>query len=205
MGAQPALELIVEPERAATALHPMRSRLLGALGEPDSAAGVARRLGLPRQKVNYHFRQLENDGLIELVGERRAGNLLERVFRATARTYLIAPAALGDVAADPSRVGDRLSSAYLAAVSASAIQDLARLRSAADQKGKVLPTLTLETEVRFATVEDQRAFADEMAKAFTRAVTRYHTDAAPRGRTFRFFLGGYPAVPRPDRGRKEQS
>ena len=36
-----------------------------ALDQPDSAAGLARRLGVPRQKLNYHLRLLEDDGLVD--------------------------------------------------------------------------------------------------------------------------------------------
>src|SRR5262250_3074362 len=57
-------------------------RILEQLAEPDSAAGVARRLKLPRQQISYHLRELEHAGLVELVEERRKGNCLERVVRA---------------------------------------------------------------------------------------------------------------------------
>jgi len=199
---QPALELLSDADRAATALHPMRSRILHALGQPNSAAGVARLLALPRQKVNYHLKQLEDGRLVELVEERRAGNLVERVYRATAHGYLIAPSALGKAAASPERVGDRLSSAYLAAVAAQAIQALALLRPAAAKAGKMVPTMTLETEVRFAGPQQQQAFAKHLAQAMREAVARYHSAAAPRGRRFRFFIGGYPAVPRTGSGKE---
>ena len=36
----------------------------------NSAAGLAKRIGIPRQKLNYHIRQLEKQGLVEEVGER---------------------------------------------------------------------------------------------------------------------------------------
>ena len=52
------MQVIDEPSRAAMVLHPIRNQLLSELGEPASAAELARRLGLPRQKVNYHLREL---------------------------------------------------------------------------------------------------------------------------------------------------
>jgi DNA-binding transcriptional ArsR family regulator len=82
------------------ALDRIRARLLAELCQPASAAGLAERVGLPRQKVNYHLRLLEQHGLIELVEERRKGNCTERVLRATATSYVISPEALDTVAPD---------------------------------------------------------------------------------------------------------
>src|SRR4029077_300235 len=97
----------------------MRARLLAELREePASAATLAARVGMPRQKVNYHLRTLERHGLVELVEVRRRGDLDERVMRATAASYVISPAALGALAPDPQRAPDRLSARYLIALAA---------------------------------------------------------------------------------------
>ncbi len=71
--------------------HPLRVQIVDALHGPDSAAGLARRIGATRQKVNYHLRELERAGLVERAGERRAGNLVETLYRAGARTFLVPP------------------------------------------------------------------------------------------------------------------
>ena len=78
------LDVIDEPAAAIAALDPIRSRILTELAEPGSASTVAATLGLPRQKVNYHLRLLEQHGLVELVEERPRRGLTERVVRATA-------------------------------------------------------------------------------------------------------------------------
>jgi DNA-binding transcriptional ArsR family regulator len=95
--------LIDDPAAAGASLDPMRGRLLAALVEPASATMLAARVGLARQKVNYHLRELERHGLIELVEERRKGNVTERVLRATAASYVISPAVLAAVQPDPAR------------------------------------------------------------------------------------------------------
>ena len=195
MQAMPAVEMIREGSRAAAALHPMRRRILESLARPDSAAGVARRLGLPRQKVNYHLRLLEGERLVELQEERQVGGCTERVFRPTARAYVIAPDVLGPLTPDPADITDRFSSAYLVAVAAQAIRDLGVLEPVARQAGKRLPTLTLETQVRFASPERQHAFASELVDAVMALARKYSDDEAPDGRSFRFFVGGYPARP----------
>jgi DNA-binding transcriptional ArsR family regulator len=194
MGATGTLGVIENTGQAAVLLDPLRLKLLGELRDPDSASGLARRLRLPRQKLNYHLRELEKQKLVELVGERRKGNCVERVLRATARTYVISPAALGALGADPAAVQDRFSATYLVAVAARAVREVAGLRSRAEKAGKRLATLTLEGEVRFASAQERSAFAQELAAQFARLVAKYHNQKASGGRTFRFIVGGYPAV-----------
>jgi hypothetical protein len=44
-----------DPAAATVALEPVRSQLLAELSAPASAASLAARLGIARQKVNYHL------------------------------------------------------------------------------------------------------------------------------------------------------
>ena len=187
-----ALEVIEDPGQAASVLNPIRLQLLNELTEPDSAAGLARRLKLPRQAVTYHVRQLEADGLVTLIAERRRRNCVERVVQATARTYVISPAALGALEVDPEQVGDPLSSAYLIAVAARIIRDVTSLRRLSDDRDKRLGTLTIQTEVRFASPAEQHAFAYELADTLDQLVTKYHRKDAPEGREFSFTVTGHP-------------
>lgn len=189
-----ALDVISSPSRAAMLLDPLRLRLLEGLREPDSAAGLARRLRLPRQRVNYHLRELEKQRLVELVGKRRRGNCTARLLRATAHAYVISPAALGGVAADPAAVQDRFSAAYLLAVAARTLRDVGELDARAQKAGRRLATLTLETEVRFASADARAAFANELAGAVARLASKYHDEKARGGRSFRFVVAGHPAI-----------
>ena len=189
------LAVIRDPDSAAAALDPIRQQLLAHLVEPDSATGVARRLGLPRQKVNYHLRALEQAGLVELVEERRKGNCIERVVRASARAYVISPETLGAVAPGADLPADRLSSAYLLAVAGRTIRELAELDARARKTGKRIATLTLDAEIRFASAAARAAFAEELADAVARLAARYHDDRAPGGRAFRLLAAVHPAVP----------
>jgi DNA-binding transcriptional ArsR family regulator len=101
------IQVIDDPAAATVALEPMRSRLLSELAEPASAATLAARVGLARQKVNYHLNALEAHGLVRLAQERKWGGLTERLLVATATSYVVSPGALGPVAAI--RVGKRRS------------------------------------------------------------------------------------------------
>lgn len=198
MAASQTIDFVHDTARATVLLDPLRLRILERLGEPGSASGLARQLGLPRQQVNYHLRELEKEGFVGFVEERRRGNCVERLFRASARYYVLNPALLGALGADPEKVQDRFSTTYLVAVAARAIRDLAALRSRANKAGKKLATFTLQAEVRFASPGDRSAFANELANEVARLVAKYHHEAAPGGRKFQFFIGGYPAITRPE-------
>lgn len=173
-------------------MHPMRLRILDALREPGSASTVARQLGLARQKVNYHLRELEKAGLLEEVEQRRSGNCIERIVRAKATHYLINPGVLGTLAADGASVEDRFSSAYLIALAAGVIRDVANAQQRAAKAKKRVPTFALQADVRFANAEQRRAFAEDLANAVAKLVAKYHDDETPGGRTMRFILGAYP-------------
>jgi DNA-binding transcriptional ArsR family regulator len=190
------LALVHATEQAAALLQPTRLRMVEALVRPDSAAGVARRLGMPRQLVNYHLRQLEAAGLVELMEERSQGSRNERILRARARSYLIAPEALGEVAADPARVADRFSAAYLLAAAARLIGQLGAVLDRAGGAGKRVATLTLGTQVRFRSAAERNAFAEELTSAVGALVAKYHDEGAAGGRRFELLMGVYPALDR---------
>jgi len=190
-----AFDIIEDPDRARMALQPIRLHLLHLLERPPSAPQLAKATGMPRQRVLYHLRKLEAQRLVEAHEHGRVGRRIDRSYVRTATSYAIAPKTLGGVAVDPGLVADAFSAAYLSAVAGRALNDLAALGRAAAARGKRVPTLTLETDVRFATPGDQRQFAEELTAALTTLAAKYHHPDAPQGRTFRVFACGYPAVP----------
>jgi len=190
-----SLDIIDDPARARAALQPIRLRLLHLLERPQSAPQLAKAIGMPRQRVLYHLRTLESQQLVEAHEHGSVGRRIDRSYVRTASSYAIAPKTLGGVAVDARTVGDAFSSAYLSAVAGRALNDLAALGRAAAARGKRVPTLTLETDVRFATPADQRRFADELTTMFAALAAKYHHPDAAQGRTFRVFACGYPAVP----------
>lgn len=188
------IEVITTPHQAVVALQRTRRKLLAHLSDPDSAAGLARRLGLPRQRLNYHLRELEREGLVELVEERRKGNCVERVLRATARAFVISPDALGRLDPTPEAAADRFSSTYLLSAAARTMRDIAALQAGARTAGKRLSTFTLETDVRFATAETRAQFAEELANTVAALVAKYHDERTPRGRRFRMLAAIHPVL-----------
>ncbi|HEY7102057.1 MAG TPA: winged helix-turn-helix domain-containing protein [Mycobacteriales bacterium] len=190
------VEVIDDPAAAVVALDPVRTRLLAALGEPASAAELAGRTGLSRQRVNYHLRALESHGLVTLAGERRWGGLTERRLVATATSYVISPAALGAVASDPARTADRLSARYLVALAARVVREVGALAGRAEAGHKRLATLGIDAEVAFADPAARAAFADELAAAVTALTAKYH---ATGGRPHRLVVAVHP-TPEESRG-----
>jgi DNA-binding transcriptional ArsR family regulator len=199
----PALDVVRDIDRAGALLDPLRLRIVRELREPDSAAGLSRKLRVARQKLNYHLRELEKWGFVELVEERKKGNCIERVLRATARSFVLDPGAFGDLSADPESFTERFSSSYLVALAARAIHDLAMLRARAKAAEKKLPTLSLHAEVRFASAAKQEAFAEELTREVARIVAAYHDERAAGGRRFHVLLASYPRIT--ETGRKADS
>jgi DNA-binding transcriptional ArsR family regulator len=190
------VEVVREPKRAAALLQADKRRLLEMLREPDSSAGLARRLGLPRQQVNYHLRELEAAGLVQFVEERRKGNCVERLVRATAASYLISPEAMGRLGCgcghpgclcpppeEPVSAGDKLARAAARAI-----------RAAADGSCASAP---FEAEVRFADAASREEFERELPEAIAALVRKYEA-AEGAAERYRFVAACWP-VPEPER------
>ncbi len=178
-----SVELLHEPERVRAALSPLRRTLLQRLREPASATRLAAALGLPRQRVNYHLRELERAGLVELVEERRRRGCTERVFRAS--SFVVDPSVLGE----PVAAQDRFAASHLAHTAAALVRDVARMQAAADGEGSRLLTFTIETEVGFAAPGDLERFTEALAESVARTAAAFD---AP-GRRYRVVIGGHPA------------
>lgn len=186
------VEVIDDPAAAAAALEPVRSRLLAELAEPASAAALAARLGIARQKVNYHLRALEAHDLVHVAETRKWGGLIERQMVASAHAYVVSPQALGPAAADPARTPDRLSAGYLIALAARVVREVGDLVRGARRAGKPLATLSLDAEIRFRSAADRAAFTSDLVAAVTDLVARYHDESAEGGRAHRLVVVAHP-------------
>jgi DNA-binding transcriptional ArsR family regulator len=195
----PAVQVIQNIDAAAALFSAPRLKILAELAEPDTAAAIARRVGLPRQQVSYHVRELEHAGLVTFVEERRKGNCVERVVQAAARSYVVSPAALGSLGSSlgstlgstPAEQRDTFSIGYLVGLAARAIRDLAWLSVRAAAAKKRLSTMAMEADIRFATVETRAAFAQELSAFVAKLTAKYHS---AEGRPFRLIAGVYPAI-----------
>lgn len=193
------VSMIEDPAAAEASLDPLRRRILAALAEPGSASTVATRLGIPRQKVNYHLKVLERHGLVELVAERHRGNFTERMLQATSASFVISPGTLGPMQPDPGRAPDRLSARWLLAVAARLVRDVGTLLVGAQQAGKPVASFAMDGHIRFASAADRAAFTEELSAAVTELVARHHTARPPgttgTGKLNRLVIAVHPAVP----------
>lgn len=183
------VEVIENAAVAAVALDPVRARLLSELAVPASAAGLAARVGITRQKVNYHLNALETHGLVKLTEERRHGGITERVMQASAVSYVVSPAAVSASAADPDANPDHLSAGYLVALASRLVREVGALARRAGASGKPLPTMTIDTVIGFRSAADRAAFADDLTAAVLELAARYHHD---EGRPHRLVVAAHP-------------
>ncbi|MBI4908827.1 MAG: helix-turn-helix transcriptional regulator [Acidobacteria bacterium] len=185
------VEVIDDPSTAICALDPIRSRILAELSEPASAATLAARIGLPRQKVNYHLRTLEEHHLVCIAETRQWGGLTERLLVATAASYVVSPGAMGPVAVDPARTQDRLSAQYLIALGARIVSEVKRLLQRSTETSKRLPALSIDTVIHFRSAADRARFTEELTRAVNGLVSRYHSKT-PGSRAHRVVLVAHP-------------
>jgi DNA-binding transcriptional ArsR family regulator len=172
---------------------PFRQQILQDLLTPGSAAGLARRYDMSRQRIGYHMRDLERAGCIEAVAERRQRGLTEKLYRTRPLAYVQAPPA-----SDRVRIQDRFSWAALVNLVAGSLADLVALRRAADAAGKRLATLGLEAELHFETPRQRREFTEDLLEAVEGVLLKHERPRRPGSRAFRMILGAFPEPPDAD-------
>jgi len=185
------LALLDDADRVRLALSPIRRQLLEALREPGSAASLSVALGIPRQKLGYHLRELEAAGLVRLVEARKRRGFTERLLQASADAYMVDPEVLSGPSTAAAWTQDRYAADYLTRTAAEIVRDVGRMRGAAEAEGRRLLTFTLDAEVAFAAPGDLERFADRLAAAMADLVTEFDT---PGGRPFRLVAGAHPAA-----------
>lgn len=188
---QEPVEILNEPARVRAALSPLRRRLLRELRTPASASALAPRLGVTRQKLAYHLRVLEEQGLVRLVEERQRRGCTERLLRTSARALVVDPELLGELPAEETMTRDRFSSAFLVAAAARLLGDVAVLRDGAEAAGKRLATVTQEAEIGFRSPAELRSFTEELAESVAELIGKYHVEE-DGGRPYRLLIGMHP-------------
>ena len=181
--------LVRDSDRLSALANPMRVQILESLREPASAATIARAIGQPRQKVNYHLKELESVGLIEPVGERRVGNFVESLYRSVARTFLVSPevAWAGDQRTEA--LGRQHSLQTLVLLGERLQRDAALLLDRAAFGGEEIASASVVAEAHFANETDREAFLGEYLRMTTELLQRYGTRT---GEGYRIALAAYP-------------
>ena len=197
-----------DQRQAEALLDPLRSRILTLAREAISATELGVLLALPRQRVNYHVRQLARAGLLKRAGRRRKRNMFEQRYVASAKGYVISPELLGNAGADWRSVSDASSAGYLLALCSQMQSDLARASRGAGLQGRRLAALSIKSQFRFESPEQRERFTRELKEAVVAVIARFTTPnqtpsgkPAP-GRPFRLVLGCYPYAPEDEAGEK---
>jgi len=188
---QESVEVLNQPARVRAALSPLRRRLLRELRTPSSASALAPRLGVTRQRLAYHLKVLEEQGLVRLVEERRRRGCTERLLRTSARALVVDPEVLGELPDEETVTRDRFSSAYLVAAAARLLGDVAVLREGAREAGKHLATVTQEAEIGFRSPAELRSFTEELAESVAALIEKYHVEQEG-SRPYRLLIGMHP-------------
>jgi biotin operon repressor len=194
------LAVVAEAARAGQLLKPLRLKILAEAREPHSAAAIAARLGLPRQKVNYHVRELARAGFLRRAGRQRKRGLTEQKYVVTAQAFLFGAGVLGPMSADMAPAGDKMTAAYLLMLAAQMQREAGIAWRDAHASGKSLPVLSIDAELYFSTGEERAQFARALAQAVTEIVGRHSVPAGAArsgARPYRLVLGCYP-LPKKD-------
>jgi DNA-binding transcriptional ArsR family regulator len=183
------MALLDDADRVRTALSPIRRRLLAELQTPGSAASLAAALGMPRQKIGYHLKALEDAGLVNLVEQRQRRGFTERLFTASADAFLVDPDLLAGPAPE-ALTQDRYAADHLIRTAAETVREVGRMRQAADAEGRRLLTFTLDAEIAFAAPGDIERFAERLTQAVAALAAEFNTEG---GRPYRLIAATHPA------------
>jgi DNA-binding transcriptional ArsR family regulator len=172
-----------------TLAHPMRLLILGALRRPASAAAIARELGEPRQKVNYHLKELERAALVHQVGERRTGNFIENIYEAAARSFVVSPRVAWPDGRRAEAMAAQVSLENLVRLGERMQRDSAELLDRAAFDGEQIASAAVEAQVRFADEHQRTEFLNAYLRAVGPLLTQY---GVTDGDGYRIVLAVYP-------------
>lgn len=197
MHAPAPVAVIADAPKARVLLEPLRLRILAEAREPQSAASIAGTLGLARQKVNYHVRELARAGYLRKAGRQKKRGLTEQRWVVSARAFILGESVLGPVGTASIDTSDKASVAYLLALAGIMQREASRAWREAHAASKRLPVLSIDTELSFRSPEERARFADMLSEAVTRVVAEHSSPVASdaSSRPFRLVLGCYPIPP----------
>ncbi|MED1953105.1 helix-turn-helix domain-containing protein [Brevibacillus centrosporus] len=181
--------VVESPEQAMALLNPLRAEILSRLTEPASAAEVARGINEIPQRVNYHLKALEKVGLVRKVGSRQVRNLVEVLYLAIARTYVLSEA-LNWASDTVQQMKDQGALSHLVNTAERIKRDALALMERSDQEEQI-PSATLDVSIRLASAEQRSAFVEEYVQLVNQLVKKYQTQAQGQ-ETYQVILAVYP-------------
>jgi DNA-binding transcriptional ArsR family regulator len=189
-------DVVSEMRRATTLLHPLRLQILESLGEPESASGLARRLLLAPQKVNYHLRKLERARFVKCVGQRHLGSKTERRYVKTALSYVLSPELLGSLGIRKGAEDCRGLTQLVAMLAAAQAQIAGIIRETTENTEPGGESTSID--LCFSHSEQHAQFIEDVRDAVAAAAARHSLPyREPNGRDsdsprYRLMLASYP-------------
>jgi DNA-binding transcriptional ArsR family regulator len=204
------IDCVEDAARASALLSPLRLEILRLARQPISASELSRVIRLPRQRVNYHVRQLARSGFLRQAGRRRRRNMIEQRYAASADGYVLSPALLAAVGADWRRIDNTSSADYLLALGCQMEADLCRVRRGPGEQDTDI-CLSLKSQFRFENEARRQACVRALRDAVVRVIAEHTTpylrpggSPAP-GQPWRLVLGCYPYVAEEPDGNSSES
>ena len=191
------IEYLTELDRVTVLLHPLRLQIMELAIEETSGTEAARRLGLPRQMVNYHVSALETAGFLVRVSDVRRRNMVERRLRTSARAYLISPDILGPLSGARRRAPDPATRTALLSLAARVQRDLGS--SSRRREPTESPALSFSSKVHFSSASSRGDFIRALGESVVAVIREFSAPtvedrAAPE--PYGLVLGLYP-LPHP--------
>lgn len=182
---EPQQELTLsDPAQIRAFVHPTRMAILEMLAREElSASMIARQMQIHPANLTRHIKLLESSGLIRLVEKRETGKNLEKMYRAAALHFTVAPADDSPASKSTLVLGilrDNLTSA------------IHRLQTLPDEEGSgpdvygAVVALNLTAKDREKFIQKMTSLVDEFSRKskagedlYTLNISLYPGDAAP--------------------------
>lgn len=178
--------------QAASLMKPARVQLLRKLAEPHSCPELATIADTSTQKVYYHIKVLEREGLVEKIEERRVGGIMEGVYRARARSYWLSPRLVGRIGGQK-KAQDQLSLGFLLSLAEELQSEVGHLAESEEQE---IPSLGISARIELKDETERTAFLEEIQRAFEKIARKYSarnkSQTAEPGKQFKLMLACYP-------------
>lgn len=173
MNVQEPLDVVVvhDPEQAVVLLNPLRAQILTHMRTPVSAAEVGRLMQETPQKINYHLKALEKVGLVRKTGSRQVRNLVEVLYQAIAKSFVLSDA-LGFEPETVRRMKEDGSLSQLVHTSEKLKRDALALMERTEA-GNTVHSATLAATVRLSGEEERHAFVQEYIEMLRLLTEKY--------------------------------
>jgi DNA-binding transcriptional ArsR family regulator len=181
--------VIESPEQAMVLLNPLRGEIVSHLLEPASASEVARQLNETPQRINYHLKSLEKVGIVRRVGTRQVRNLVEVLFQAVAKSFVLAES-LSMKPETMRKLKDQGALTHLITTSERMKRDALLLMEQSDEN-ELIASAALQLQISLADPTQRNAFIEEYVALVHKLAAKYHSDANLED-TYQVLLAVYP-------------